>query len=79
MEIRDYGYSGLLLSDAEYQLIKPTPQKCDAPLFPGPLIIQGTRSQVTAFTEDIPTVPQYLFENYGRVPTEKVKEKEIDN
>ena len=41
----DYNYLGLVLSGTEYQLIKPTPQKFDALLFPGPLIFREQRAR----------------------------------
>ena len=45
-----YGYPDLALSEKDYQDIKPSLPKFNAPPFPKSLIITGTPSQVTVFT-----------------------------
>ena len=121
----DHGYLGLVLSDAEYARITPTPEAFVAPDFPGALVInpaftamqvvqarQSHNEAIVLYREcknveksllrhiqtvvedkyiefmvdedtgliedDIPTVMEYMFANYGKVTSEKVKQKESE-
>ena len=119
----DHGYLGLVLSDAEYERISPTPAAFVAPNFPGALVIDPAFTAMQAVQEreshnenvalyrecknvekallrhiqtaveekyieflvdddtgliedDVPTVLQYLFSNYGKVTSEEFKQLE---
>ena len=121
----DHGYLGLVLSDAEYARISPTPAAFVAPNFPGALVIdpaftamqavqaRETHNEAVALyrecknvekallrhiqtavedkyveflvdddtgliEEDVPTVLQYLFSNYGKVTSAEVKQLESE-
>ena len=121
----DHGYLGLVLTDAEYARILPTPDPFLPPNFPCALVVPVGTDAVQALTlreaykdqkksyyecknvekalqrhiqdaieekyldslvnedtqllqEDVPTVLEYLFDTYGKIPSEEVKQKETD-
>ena len=121
----DHGYLGLVLTDADYARILPTPTPFLPPNFPQALVVPLGTDAVQALTlreaykvqkksyyecknvekalqrhiqdaieekyleslvnedtqllqEDVPTVLEYLFDTYGKIPSEEVKQKETD-
>ena len=119
----DHGFLGLVLTDAEYALISPTP--FDAPEYLAALTIPPGTNQIETLNlreqhkegrrsyyacknvekalqrhiqdaiedkfleslvdedtqliqEDVPAVLKYLFDLYGKVPSEEVKQKETE-
>ena len=121
----NHGYLGLVLSNAEYAQINPTPGAFVAPNFPGALVIKPAfiimqavqkrethNEEITLYREyknveksllrhmqtvveykfiefmvdedtgliedNIPTVLEYLFTNYGKVTTEEVTQMESE-